>query len=252
MPEIHTDAAGLEAGSVSIAAAGGAIPGYCAKPVGRVNVPIILVVQEIFGVNEHIRDVCRRLAKLGYCAIAPELFARQGDVSQMKDWQEIFAKIVSKTPDAQVLADLDAAADEAARIGGDIGRLGITGFCWGGRITWLYAAHSSRAKAAVAWYGRFEGDTDALHPRHPIDVAGELNSPVLGLYGAQDQSIPQASVTRMREAIAHARKNAEIVLYSQAGHAFFADYRPSFEKGAAEEGWHRMREWFRYYGVAPQ
>ncbi len=245
----QTDAEGLDARAVKIPAGDVELPGYQAMPARGAAFPVVLVVQEVFGVNAYIQDVCRRLAKLGYLAIAPELFWRHGDVSRMQDWREISEKVVAKTSDAQVIADLDAAADYAGAGRGDLGRLGITGFCWGGRIAWLYAAHTVRLRAAVAWYGRLTGEKDVLHPRHPVDVVGNLCCPVLGLYGAQDQSIPLATVEQMRAAIFARHKNVEIVLYPEAGHAFHADYRPSYNEAAARDGWQRMREWFRQYGL---
>lgn len=246
---VHTDAEGLDAREVKIPAGDVELPAYQAMPARGTAFPVILVVHEIFGVNPYIQDVCRRLAKLGYLAIAPELFWRQGDVSKMTDPREIMEKVVPNVPDAQVLADLDAVADYASSGRGDLGRLGVTGFCWGGRITWLYAAHTAHARAAVAWYGRLSGPIDALHPRHPVDVAAELCCPLLGLYGALDESIPQTTVEQTRAAVAAAKKNAEIVLYPLAGHAFHADYRPTYNETAARDGWQRMREWFRQYGV---
>lgn len=247
---IHTDSEGLDARPVKIPTPDGEIPGYQAMPSRGGPFPVVLVVQEIFGVNEHIQDVCRRLAKLGYFAVAPELYFRQGDVSGMTDHREIFEKVVSKVADAQVMADLDAAAVFAAQGRGDAGRIGLTGFCWGGRIAWLYAAHSGTLRAAVAWYGRMAGDVDALHPAQPVDIAARLCCPVLGLYGGLDQSIPLEQVERMRAALNAGHKNAEIVVYPEAGHAFHADYRPSYNEDAARDGWTRMREWFRQYGVA--
>jgi carboxymethylenebutenolidase len=207
-------------------------------------------VHEIFGVNEHIQDICRRLAKLGYLALAPDLFRRQGDVTGMRDMREIYDKVASKVSDAQVMADLEAAADFAIQGRGDPGRIGLTGFCWGGRIAWLAAAQTGRLRAAVAWYGRLAGDTDALHPCYPMDVAGLLCCPVLGLYGGRDSSIPLSQVELMRTALARADRNAQIVVYPDAGHAFHADYRPSYNEAASRDGWTRMREWFRQYGVA--
>jgi carboxymethylenebutenolidase len=247
---IHTDAEGVDARLVAIPVTGGEMPGYLAMPAQGGSFPVVLVVQEIFGVNDHIQDVCRRLAKLGYLAIAPELYWRRGGVSGMTDHREIIDKVVSRVPDHQVMEDLDATAGFATRGRGDAARIGLTGFCWGGRIAWLYAAHSERLRAAVAWYGRMAGDTDPLHPLHPVDVAARLSCPVLGLYGALDQSIPVEQVERMRKAIREARKNAEIVVYPEAGHAFHADYRPTFHESSARDGWTRMREWFRQYGVA--
>ena len=247
---IVTDAQGLEAGEVKIPVADGEIPGYRARPQGAKKAPIVLVVQEIFGVHEHIRDVCRRLAKLGYLAIAPELYARQGDVSKIADMQEIMSRVVSKVPDSQVMSDLDATAAWGARsAGGDGAKLGITGFCWGGRIVWLYAAHSPRLSAGVAWYGRLEGPTDKLHPKNPIDVVAALKAPVLGLYGGADQGIPLDSVERMRKALEQAKKPCELVVYPDAPHGFHADYRPSYRQEAAVDGWNRLRSWFAKHGL---
>jgi carboxymethylenebutenolidase len=247
---ITTDTAGLDAGDVAIPVKDGTIPGYRAVPKGGSKLPLVLVVQEIFGVHEHIKDVCRRLAKLGYLAIAPELYHRQGDVSKLESIDEI-RLIVAKVPDAQVLADLDAAVAWAAANGAaDMARLGITGFCWGGRITWLYAAHNPRLKAGVAWYGRLVGDKTALQPRYPVDVAADLKAPVLGLYGGADQGIPLDTVEHMRAALPSAKVPAEIHVYPDTPHAFYADYRPSYRKGPADDGWKQMLAWFRKYGVA--
>jgi carboxymethylenebutenolidase len=247
---IHTPSDGLEAGEIRIPVADGEIPGYRAMPKRGGKFPVVLVVQEIFGVHEHIKDLCRRFAKLGYFALAPEMYARQGDVSRLKTIEEILP-IVSKVGDAQVLSDLDAAVEYAAKTGkGDTARLGLTGFCWGGRVAWLYAAHNPGLKASVAWYGRLVGATDALHPKNPVDVAGDLQAPVLGLYGGRDQGIPPASIEQMREAIRKSGKTAEIVVYPEAGHGFNADYRPGYDKQAAEDGWRRLQEWFRKHGAA--
>ena len=241
---ISTDASGLDAGSATVKMSGGELPIYYARPAQGDKLPVVLVVQEIFGVHEHIRDVCRRLAKQGYLAIAPELFFRQGDPTKLENVADILSSIVSKVPDAQVMADLDACAEWAATRGGDAARLAITGFCWGGRITWLYAAHNPRLKAGVAWYGRLDGAPSDNQPRHPIDIAANLNAPVLGLYGGQDQGIPLDDVEAMREAIKAAGKPSDIVVYPDAPHAFHADYRPSFRKTEAEDGWKRLLEWF--------
>jgi carboxymethylenebutenolidase len=246
---IHTDVEGLEERPIRIPTADGEIPGYLAMPSRGGPFPVVLVIQEIFGVNSYIQDVCRRLAKLGYLGVAPELYSRQGDVSQMTDLRRIIEDVVSNVPDAQVMSDLDAAVDFAVAGRGDPTRIGVTGFCWGGRAAWLYATHSARLKAAVAWYGRLAGATESLHPAQPVDVAGELRAPVLGLYGGQDPSIPVEQVERMRSAIAGAGKNAEIVVYPEAGHAFHADQRQHYNDSAARDGWTRMREWFRQYGV---
>jgi len=247
---IQTDSNGLEAGEVKIPVADGEIPAYRARPADGKDSPVILVVQEIFGVHEHIKDICRRLAKLGYFAVAPEMYARQGDVSKLTDFQEIF-KIVAKVPDAQVMSDLDATVAWARATGkADVAKLGITGFCWGGRIVWLYAAHNHGLKAGVAWYGRLVGQADDLHPKHPVDVAGQIEAPILGLYGGADQGIPIATVDKMREAMKAAGKTCEIVVYPETPHAFHADYRPSYRKEAAQDGWKRMLDWFKKNGVA--
>ena len=244
---IHTDAADLSTGEARIPVQGGELPLYFARPAGQAAAPVVLVVQEIFGVHEHIRDVCRRLARAGYFALAPELYFRQGNPATLDSIPAILETIVAKVPDAQVLADLDACAAWGASQGGDIARLGITGFCWGGRITWLYAAHNPRLKAGVAWYGRVVGNPGANTPRHPLDVAGRLHAPVLGLYGGKDQGIPLDGVERMRAALAAgdaAARASEIVIYPEAGHAFHADYRPSYQKTAADDGWARLLAWF--------
>jgi carboxymethylenebutenolidase len=248
---ISTDAQGLVAGEVKIPVSDGEIPAYRARPDGRGPYPVVLVVQEIFGVHEHIKDVCRRFAKAGYLAVAPEMYARQGDVSQLTDYKEIFAKVVSKVPDAQVMSDLDAAAAWAAKSdAGDAARLGVTGFCWGGRITWLYAAHNPKLKAGVAWYGRLTGEANELQPKHPLDVAASLKAPVLGLYGGQDQGIPLEDVEKMRAAIAAAKGASEIVVFPDAPHGFHADYRPSFRAADAKDAWNRCLAWFREHGLS--
>jgi carboxymethylenebutenolidase len=250
---ITTPSDGLDAGEVKIPTSSGDVVAYRAMPKKPGKHPVILVVHEIFGVHEHIKDVCRRLANQGYFAIAPELFARQGDVSKLTEMSEIRA-IVAKVPDAQIMSDLDATVAFAkTSAGADVGRLGITGFCWGGRVVWLYAAHSPAVRAGVAWYGRVVGDRTALQPKHPIDLAATLKAPVLGLYGAEDQSIPVASVEEMRKALAAGDKAArasEIKVYPHVGHAFFADYRPSYNKEAAEDGWTRLLAWMKAHGVA--
>ncbi|HEV2445984.1 MAG TPA: dienelactone hydrolase family protein [Candidatus Sulfopaludibacter sp.] len=235
----HTDSQGLVAGFVMIPARGGELPAYRALPAQPGKFPVVLVIQEIFGVHHYIQDVCRRLAKLGYCAIAPELYFRIGDSSAVTDWQEIRDNFVAPTPDEQVMADLDACAAFAEASGqGDLGCLYVTGFCWGGRMTWFYAAHNPRLKGAVAWYGRLAGEKNDLHPRNPIDAAGDLKCPVLGLYGGLDKSIPIDQVEAMRA------KGADIVVYPEADHAFHADYRPTYNQAASADGWRRLREFF--------
>ncbi|MEI7607226.1 MAG: dienelactone hydrolase family protein [Rhodospirillaceae bacterium] len=246
---IATPAEGLTEGMTIIFSAGTPVPAYSARPAAGSNWPVVLVVQEIFGVHEHIKDLCRRLARQGYLAVAPELFVRQGDPKTLPDIPSIVQTIVPKVPDAQVLADLDAAADWAVARGGDPGRIAATGFCWGGRIVWLYAARSARLKAGVAWYGRLAGPVTDNAPRHPVDVAAELKAPVLGLYGGADPSIPADSIEAMRAALAAAGKEAEIVVYPEAPHGFNADYRPSYRKEPAEDGWRRLLDWLKRHGV---
>jgi carboxymethylenebutenolidase len=248
---ITTDTAGLTAGEVKIPVSDGEVPAYRAMPEKGSSFPVVLVVQEIFGVHEHIKDMCRRFAKIGYVAVAPELYARQGDVSKITNINDIISKVVSKVPDAQVVSDLDAAVAWARKSSkGDANKLGITGFCWGGRIVWLYAAHSSQLKAGVAWYGRLVGAPDELHPTHPVDIAAQLKAPVLGLYGGKDTGIPLDTVEKMRAAVKAAGGKSEIVVYPDAGHGFNADYRPGYDKNAAEDGFRRLREWFKKYGAA--
>ena len=247
---ITTDTTGLEAGEVKIPVADGEMPAYRARPAEGDSFPVILVVQEIFGVHEHIKDICRRLAKLGYLAIAPELYARQGDVSKLTDFGEIISKVVSKVPDAQVMSDLDATVAWAKKSGqGNTTKLGVTGFCWGGRIVWLYAAHNPDLKAGVAWYGRLVGKADELHPKHPVEMAADLKAPVLGLYGGADTGIPNDTVEQMKTALKGAKKPSEIVLYPDTPHGFHADYRPTYRQAAADDGWKRLREWFKQHGV---
>lgn len=248
---ITTDTQSLVAGEVKIPVQDGEIPAYRAMPATGENFPIVLVVQEIFGVHEHIQDICRRFAKLGYLAIAPELFARQGDVSKISDVQEIISKVVSKVPDAQVLSDLDATVAWAKKSAkGNIDKLAITGFCWGGRITWLYSAYNPKIKAGVAWYGRLVGEAKPLTPKNPIDLAADLKVPVLGLYGAKDDGIPVSTVEQMRQALKTGNSNSEIIVYPDTPHGFNADYRPSYRKEQAEDGWKRLQAWFKKYGVA--
>jgi carboxymethylenebutenolidase len=245
---ITTDSVGLSAGEIKVTTGDGEMPAYRAQPASGGNWPVILVVQEIFGVHDHIKDVCRRLAKLGYLAIAPELFARQGDPRQFSNVQDILTKITGKTPDAQVMSDLDATVAWAASKGADTDRLAITGFCWGGRITWLYCAHNPQVKAGVAWYGRVVGEVNEFTPRHPIDIAADLKAPVLGLYGGLDMGIPLETVEKMEMALKDGSKAArlsQIHVYDNAPHAFHADYRPSFRKEEAEDGWKRMQAWFK-------
>jgi carboxymethylenebutenolidase len=254
---IQTSAEGLRAGDTTFDVNGFKVPAYYAAPAGKTDLPVILVIQEIFGVHEYIADTARRFARAGYLAIAPELFARQGDPAQYGEMAKLIAEVVSKVPDAQVMADLDGAVKWAGANGGNTRKVGITGFCWGGRITWLYAEQSNKVKAGVAWYGRLVGQPTALTPKHPLDLAAGLKAPVLGLYGGQDGGIPLTTVNEMKDALAAAgaRGNAaargsEFVVYPDAPHAFHADYRPSYRKDAAQDGFRRAIDWFRTHGVA--
>jgi len=255
---IRTDHAGLVTGEVTIPSGGFPMPAYRAMPEGRGDLPVVLVVSEVFGVHDYIADVARRFAKAGYLAVAPELFARQGDPQSYGELARLLAEVVGRTPDAEVMSDLDACVEWARAQGGDVRRLAITGFCWGGRIVWLYDAHTGRAartplKAAVAWYGRLVDTPTPLQPTSAIEVAGALAAPVLGLYGGADPGIPVEHVARMRSALAHgsaAARASEIVVYAEAPHAFHADYRPSYRAEAAQDGWRRALAWLRAHGAA--
>lgn len=244
---IHTGVEGLRDGLVDIPTFDGTIAAYYAAPADQEQPPLILVIQEIFGVHEHIKDVCRRLAHQGYMAVAVELYQRQGDAAQYTDMQALIKDIVAQVPDEQVLADLDASLEWAATQGADATRLGVTGFCWGGRLTWLYAAHQPRCKAAVAWYGRLTKGHGPLQVRNPVDVAADLQAPVLGLYGAQDAGIPLEDVARMEAALAQgspAARESRFVVYQDSGHAFYADYRPSYNVSDAQDAWSKLLAWF--------
>jgi carboxymethylenebutenolidase len=254
---ITTSAEGLEAGEVKIPVRDGEMPAYRAMPARGKNFPVAIVVQEIFGVHEHIKDVCRRFAKLGYLAIAPSLYARQGDTTQLQ--MDDVMKVVARVPDEQVMADLDSTVAYARASGkANAKRVGITGFCWGGRIVWLYSAHSKDLDAGVAWYGRLVASPTAkpnpLTPKQPIELVDELKAPVLGLYGGKDQGIPVETVEQMRAALkkskSKAARQSEINVYPEAGHGFHADYRPSYDKAAATDGWQRLQAWFKKYGAA--
>ena len=254
---IKTSSDGLKTGETTYEVNGFKVPAFYAAPAGKTDVPVILVIQEIFGVHEYIADTARRFAQAGYLAIAPELFARQGDASTYNEMAKLMTELVAKVPDAQVMADLDGAVKWAGANGGNLAKVGITGFCWGGRITWLYAEKSSNVKAGVAWYGRLVGAPSALTPKHPLDLAAGLKAPVLGLYGGQDSGIPVATVNQMKDALADAAskgnaaaKASEFVVYPDAPHAFHADYRPSYRKEVAEDGFKRAMAWFKTHGVA--
>ena len=250
---IKTNSEGLLAGEVMIPVSDFKLPAYRAAPAGKANAPVVLVISEIFGVHEYIADVARRLAKQGYFAVAPELFVRQGDAGAYGEIAKLISEVISKVPDALVMADLNATTAWATGQGADASKLAITGFCWGGRITWLYAAHNPAVKAGVAWYGRLVGATSALNPAHPVDLVAKLHGPVLGLYGGQDAGIPQVSIDQMKTALATgsaAARASEFMVYPDAPHAFHADYRPSYRKDAAEDGWRRCLAWLKAQGVA--
>ncbi len=247
---IKTDSVGLTAGTVNLTVDGQTVPVYRAQPAGMTNLPVILVVSEIFGVHEHIADVARRFAKQGYLAIAPELFVRQGDPSKSATVADLIKDIISKTPDAQVMKDLDACVAWAKQNGGNTEKLGITGFCWGGRITWMYAAHNPGVKAAVAWYGKLVSPANPLTPKHPIDIAASLKAPVLGLYGGKDTGISLESIEQMKAELAKGSSKSSFVVYPNSGHAFNADYRPSYVEADAKDGFVRCLAWFKANGVA--
>ena len=250
---IKTPVTGLVTGEVTIDVNGFKMPAYRSAPAGKSDLPVVLVISEIFGVHEYIADVTHRLAQAGYMAIAPELFVRQGDPSEYGELAKLQSEIIAKVPDAQVMADLDATVAWASRNGGNAQKLAMTGFCWGGRITWLYAAHQPKIKAGVAWYGRLVGNATAQTPTHPLALVGKLKSPVLGLYGAADTGIPLDTVDKMKAELAQgpaAAKASEFVVYPEAPHAFHADYRPSYRVAAAEDGWQRLLAWLKRQGVA--
>lgn len=253
---IVTPTDGLTADAVTVKTKDGKeMAAYRAMPASGTGFGTILVVQEVFGVHAHIADMCRRFAKAGYYAIAPELYFRQGDPKTVSDIQALIRDIVSKVPDDQVMGDLDSAVAFAKDEGkADTAKLGITGFCWGGRIVWLYDAHNPAVKAGVAWYGPLQRDATPLQPKYPVDIAKDLHGPVLGLYGGADTGISQESVEKMRAALkaadTPAATKSEIHVYPDTPHAFNADYRPSYRKEAAEDGWKRCLAWFKENGVA--
>lgn len=251
---IKTPTDGLTVGEVTIDVKGFKMPVYRAMPAGKTNLPVVLVLSEVFGVHEHIADVANRFARAGYLALAPELFVRQGDAQSYGEISKLISEVISRVPDAQVMGDLDATVAWAGANGGDLKRVGITGFCWGGRQTWLYTAHSKYIKAGVAWYGRIVGVPNALMPKNPIDIAAGLNGPVLGLYGGADSGIPVETLAQMQNALAsgksRASKASQFVVYPDTPHAFNADYRPTYRKAAADDGWLRCLAWFKAHGVA--
>lgn len=247
---IKTDAAGLTVGEVTISVGDQKIPVYRAQPEGKSNLPVVLVISEIFGVHEYIADVARRFAKQGYLALAPNLFVRQGDPTSFGTIPELIRQLISKVPDAQVIGDLDACVAWAKANGGNVDKLAISGFCWGGRFVWLYAAHNPLVKAGVAWYGRLIGDKTALTPSNPIDIAASLKTPILGLYGGKDAGIPLDTIEQMKAALAQGGSKSEFVVYPHSGHAFHADYRPSYVEEDAKDGWNRCLAWFKGHGAA--
>jgi len=246
---IHTEVTGLEAGEAEIPTTEGKLPAYYARPAGKGPFPIILVNEEIFGVHEYIKDVCRRLAKAGYLAVATEYYARLGDLSKMTDSKQIFSDVISKAPDAQYMSDLDSTAAWAQHHDGSATRLGVIGFCRGGRQTWLYAAHSPQLKAAVAFYGPVGGAPSPIQPQTALDLAADLKCPLLGLYGGQDPGIPVEAIKQAEAKAKAAHKIVEIVIYNDAPHGFHADYRPSYRQADAEDGWKRALAWFHRFGV---
>jgi len=250
---IVTDAKGLDAGEVSIEVADGHIPGYRARPANKKHAAVMLVVQEVFGVHEHIRDICRRFAHLGYYAVAPSLYARYGDPGKydMDHLQGLFTDIVVKVPDAEVMSDLDSTVAFAASEGANTKKLGIIGFCWGGRIVWLYAAHNPGLKAGCAFYGQLRGPVPAnpIRPLYPLELAADLKAPVAGFYGGKDH-IPASDVTAMEAALAKAgKRDSSIHFFPDAEHGFFADYRPSYNEADAKEAWIEVQAFLKKHGV---
>ena len=246
---IHTGTDGLDAGETKVPTSEGMLPAYYARPAGAGPFPTVLVIEEIFGVHEYIKDTCRRLAHAGYLAVAPELYARIGDLSGMTDVGAIVRDVISKAPDDRLLQDLDSTAAWAAQNKGDPARLAVTGFCRGGRNTWMYDAHNPALKAAVAWYGPIKGQPSPIQPTNPGDIAADLKAPLLGMYGGQDTGISVADVQAAAAKAKAAGKTVEVVVYPDAPHGFHADYRPSYRKADAEDGWAKMLAWFKKYGV---
>lgn len=247
---ISTDTQGLAVAEVKVPTADGQIPAYVARPAKAGKYPVILVLQEIFGVHEHIKDMCRRFAKMGYYAIAPEMFARQGDVSKMNDIMGILTQVVSKVPDAQVCADLDAAVAFARASGqADAARVGLVGYCWGGRTAWIYARHNPKLKAAVSYYGLLDGMKSDIKPRDPVEFGAELKVPVLGLYSGIDAFVKPDVIAKMRGEIAKSGSGSEIVVFPNVDHGFNADYRPSYDKAAATYAMKLTRDWLKDHGV---
>jgi len=248
---ITTDSNGLDAGDAKVPTSDGELPAYYARPAKGTNFPVVIVNEEIFGVHEHIKDLCRRLAKAGYLAVATEYYARIGDLSKMTDIPTIIKDVISKAPDARYLADVDATITWAGKNKGDVNHVATTGFCRGGRQVWLIAENNKRVKAAVAWYGPVLSATSDIQPKTATDMADKLNCPLLGLYGAADTGIKVADVNAAEEKATEAGKTVKIVIYPDTPHGFNADYRPSYRKAEAEDGWKRMLAWFATHGVKP-
>jgi len=249
---IQTDATGLDAGETQIPVKDGKLPAYYARPAKGTDFPVVLINEEIFGIHEYLKDVCRRFAKAGYMAVAPEIYARAADLSKMTDTQQIVREVVSKKADAELYSDLDATFAWAAKNKGSATAIAETGFCRGGRTTWLYAAHNPKLKAAVAWYGPVKGATSEIQPKTAIDIADQLKCPLLCLYGGKDTGIQVADVEGAVAKAKAAHKTVELHVYPDAPHGFHADYRPSYRKDDAEDGWKRLLAWFKRYGVAPK
>ena len=252
---VKTDFNGIQAGEKTIDLGSEDLYAYVAEPEKKDGkLPVIIIASEIFGVHEHIADIARRFAKLGYMAIAPEFFTRAGDPTSLGTVTEIMTQIVSKTPDKQVMSDIASALKWAGEHGGDLTRVGVTGFCWGGRITWLACANIPQVKAGVAWYGRLVGDKSDNFPAHPVDLAQSLKAPVLGLYGGKDTGIPLETVEQMKQALYKASSNpaaakSRFVIYPDAPHAFHADYRATYQEGPAKDGWDQCIKWLKQQGV---
>ena len=252
---IKTDFAGIKAGEQDITVGSFNMPAYISRPEKASGpLPVVIVVSEIFGVHEYIADTTRRFAKLGYLAIAPEFFTRAGDPNSFGTVAEIQSNIVAKTPDPQVLGDFKAAIAWAGKNGGDLKKVAVTGFCWGGRITWL-SATMPEVKAGVAWYGRLVGDKTANNPKQPVEIAADLKAPVLGLYGSADTGIPLDTVEQMKAALSKASSNpaakaSKFEIYPEAPHAFHADYRATYREGPAKDAWAKCLAWFKQHGVA--
>jgi carboxymethylenebutenolidase len=249
--QIVTDTAGLAAGDVTIPVADGTLPGYYAMPATGGPFPVILVAPEVFGLNPYMKDICRRLAKAGYYAITPDVYARKADLTKISNIAEIIP-IVNAKADTEMMSDFDATAAFAKASGkANVDKLGITGFCRGGRTVWMYAAHNPKLRAGVAWYGSLGGKANDTMPRHPLELAREIKVPVLGLYGGKDSGIPLADIDRMRDELKGSGNKSEFVVYAEAGHGFNADFRPdNYRKQDAEDGWKRMLAWFKLWGVA--